>query len=84
MHESPAATLVLGHVEGETPGVALWLRLAAIVTDTKEFLAPKPERTILLKWEWMVFARLVKGPAEAEEIKKEIGFLPRSARRARR
>ena len=52
------------------------LAAVSIDRDTKEFLAPKSERSILLKGEWILFARLVKGPTETEDIKKEIGFLP--------
>lgn len=81
LHETsgqrPAAWTAFGRVEGEAPPVGFWYHVEAVFPPKGEPEAARPERTILIKWEWVEFARLIlkkPGPGELEEIRKEIGF----------
>jgi hypothetical protein len=80
VRESAGATHVLGEVEGETRGIGLWIRLVSIVSDQAEFLSPDPDRTILVRWEWISQARRIDQPGEPEtieELRREFGFRQR-------
>lgn len=48
--------MFVGKVEGETPGVGIWLRIEEVTTpDGMVMPAPGPYTT-LLRWEWIITA----------------------------
>jgi hypothetical protein len=70
--------VALGEVVGETPGVGLWFR--PIMIFKEYYVRVDPARTLLLKWEWIEYARVLEPDAAqtvetaVEEIEKELGF----------
>ncbi|MGH7312628.1 MAG: hypothetical protein ACREJV_05605 [Candidatus Rokuibacteriota bacterium] len=61
----------VGQVEGETPGVGIWIRIAEVTTpDGMVMPAPGPYTT-LIRWDWIVTAMVT---AEKPPTVPAIGF----------